>query len=76
MTFRRLERGVLHIEAEGCVVNVREGLEDQYGRSVTSIEVIPDDQMVGDPTWRLYGGRNNRVVKLKTVRNKSHQFNR
>lgn len=54
-----------HIEAEGCIVNIREGLTDRHGRKVTSIEIIPD-QYAGEPRWRRYGYANTRVVQLKS----------
>jgi hypothetical protein len=34
--------GVHHIECEGCIVNIREGLHDRLGRKVTSIEILPE----------------------------------
>lgn len=61
----RRTNGVTHIEAEGCIVNIREGLYDRLGRPVTSVEVIPDDHYIGERIWRLRGTRNNRVVRLK-----------
>jgi hypothetical protein len=54
-----------HIEVEGCVVNIREGLSDHSGRKVTSIEILPDDHYKGDQIWRLRGCVNNRVVQLQ-----------
>lgn len=69
MKARRLAFGKgLHIEAAGCVVNIREGLKDFKGRKLTSIEILPDDHYSGEPVWRLRGFKHNRVVKLKTVR--------
>jgi hypothetical protein len=65
-TTRRLENNVLHIEADGCIVNIREGLHDLRGRRVTSVEIIPDDRFAGEPVWKLVGTRNNRVIRLKT----------
>lgn len=59
------EPKLTHIEVEGAIVNIREGLHDRLGRPVTSIEIIPDDHYVGEPIWRLRGTRNNRVVQLK-----------
>lgn len=56
-----------HIECEGCVVNIREGLHDHSGRKVTAIEILPDDHYKGDPIWRLRGCINNRVIQLKKV---------
>lgn len=40
-----------HIEAKGCIVNIRENLSDDKGRSVTSIEIIPDDRYSGERKW-------------------------
>jgi hypothetical protein len=57
--------GVRHIELEGCILNIREGLSDRLGRKVTSIEILPDDHFAGEQVWRLRGHRNNRVVQLK-----------
>jgi len=55
-----------HIEANGCIVNIREGLTDRKGRQVTSIEIIPDNY-AGEKPWRVYPGKHNiRVVQLKT----------
>jgi hypothetical protein len=56
-----------HIEAEGCIINIREGLQDVKGRKVTSIEILPDDHFVGENKWKLYGTINNRVVQLQKV---------
>lgn len=58
----------LHIEAEGCIVNIREGLHDRVGRRVTSIEILPDDRYAGEPIWKLVGTVNNRVIQLKKRR--------
>ena len=52
---------LLHVEAEGCVVNIRVGLTDSEGRPVTSIEILPD-QYVGEE-WDLDGTINNRVIR-------------
>ena len=54
-----------HIEVEGCIVNIYEGLYDMQGRKVTAIEILPDDHYAGECIWRLRGKRNNRVVQLK-----------
>ena len=56
-----------HIECQGCVVNIREGLCDRQGRAVTSIEILPDDHYTGERIWRLRGCVNNRVVQLNKV---------
>jgi len=50
---------LLHIETEGCVVNIRVGLHDPEGREVTAIEILTDY----DPSCELDGSVNNRVIK-------------
>ena len=55
-----------HIEVEGCIINIREGLHDFKGRKVTSIEILPDDHFAGEPKWKLILGKyNQRVIQLK-----------
>lgn len=58
---------LLHIETDGCIVNIRVGLRDSEGRGVTSIEILPDDETRSpDPDgcyWRLDGHVNTRVVR-------------
>lgn len=69
-TVRKLRgatRKGLHVEAEGCIVNIREGLTDLKGRKVTNVEILPDDY-AGENKWRVLGSRNNRVIQLKTVK--------
>jgi hypothetical protein len=55
-----------HIEVEGAIVNIRQGLIDRKMRRVTSIEIIPD-KYAGEKLWKLYGKSNNRIVQLKKV---------
>ena len=54
---------LLHIETEGCIVNIRVGLQDTVGQDVTHVEIILD-KYVGDE-WKMdrYGSCNNRIVK-------------
>ena len=54
-----------HIEVEGCIVNIREGLTDMKGRRVTSIQIIPDRMYDGEK-WKYVPGKfNHRIIKLK-----------
>lgn len=57
---------LLHIETEGCIVNIRIGLTDREGRTVTSVEILPDDKRRGGDgrgrIWELDGARNNRLI--------------
>ena len=38
---------LLHIETDGCVVNIQVGLSDSDGRQVTRIDVHPDSEYRG-----------------------------
>jgi hypothetical protein len=59
----------LHIEAKGCIVNITEGLPDRKGRSVTSIQIIPD-KYAGEPVFKVVPMVHNvRVIKLLTKKN-------
>lgn len=58
-----------HIEVEGAIVNIREGLVDRKGRKVTSIEILPDDHYSGERIWRVTPKVHNvRVIQLKKRR--------
>jgi len=61
---RMKEHKCLHIEAEGCIINIRQELHDGLGRQVTSVEIIPD-KYAGEPVHKLVGCRNNRIITLK-----------
>jgi len=68
-TIRKFKIGnCIHIEANGCIVNIRENLTDRKGRSVTSIEILPDDHYMGERIWKIIGLRNTRVIQLKKVK--------
>jgi len=47
----------LHIETEGCIINVRINLNNVDGKKVTSVEILPDEG------WELEGNTNNRIIK-------------
>ena len=58
-----------HLEVEGAVINIRQGLRDTQGRKVTSVEIIPDDHYMGEKIWKTYPHvRNVRIVELKKIR--------
>lgn len=66
MYVRSLGKKGKHIEAEGCIVNIREGLRNTKGQKVTSVEILPDDHFAGERIWKTYPHvRNVRVVQLK-----------
>jgi hypothetical protein len=52
---------LLHIETDGCIVNIRVGLRDVDGRQVTSVQVLPDDYAERGGRWVQDGSR---VVQL------------
>ena len=56
---------LLHIETEGCVINIRVGLHNNESQEVTSVEIIPDrNAEIGEGKWELNGTNNNRVIKI------------
>jgi hypothetical protein len=52
---------LLHIETDGCIVNIRVGLHDVDGRQVTNVQVIPDDYADRGSKWVRDGSR---IVQL------------
>lgn len=38
---------VMHIETDGCTVNITVGLTDERGRTVTRVDVVPDGESRG-----------------------------
>lgn len=58
------EQRTLHIEADGCIVNIKEHLTDMKGRDVTSVEILVD-KYAGENKRKLVGTINNRIIKLK-----------
>ena len=57
--------GLLHVETPNGIVNIRVGLTDAEGRSVDSIECIPDNY-VGEPSVTLDGLTNTRMIREVT----------
>jgi len=65
-TARKLRhRKGLHVEAEGCIVNIYENLQDNKGQNVTHIEIIPDDHYAGERIWKVIGSKHIRVIQLQ-----------
>ena len=52
---------LLHIETDGCIVNIRVGLTDADGRQVTSVRVSPDNYAERGGRWVQDGSR---IVQL------------
>ena len=68
MRSEKLKNGVLHIECEGCIINIKEGLRDLEGRKVTEVMIIPDNQIPDKPFWHLLGHSNNRLVQSNNLK--------
>ena len=66
-------RHLLHVETDHGIVNVYVGIHDARGRSVTTIEIIPD-RYAGEPKVMmrkvlLRGASVVRLVQAKRARN-------
>lgn len=68
MQITKLNKKAYHLEVEGAIINVREGLYDRQGRKVTEVSIIPDNQIPDKPVWKLLGYAHNRVVQLKNLK--------
>lgn len=65
----RSRTNLLHIEAPGCIINIRVGLTDHEGRSVTAISIEADgDRYAGDPEWWIEGDRGSKGIGVRVVR--------
>lgn len=58
---RNRSGNLLHIETDGCIVNIQVGLRDADGRRVTSVRVSPDNYAEPGGKWVVDGSR---VVQL------------
>jgi hypothetical protein len=55
----------LHIETDGCIVNIRVGLHDTEGRKVTRVDVSPEDESRGgDADGRIWRQDGARIIRL------------
>ena len=68
MQITKINKKVYHLEVEGAIINIQEGLLDRFGRKVTEISIIPDAQIPDQPVWHLLGYAHNRVVQLKNLK--------
>lgn len=58
-------RKTLHIETDGCIVNIDVGLTDAEGRQVTRVSVLPEDESRGgDADGRIWRQDGPRVIRL------------
>lgn len=60
---------LLHIETEGCIVNIRVGLQSQDGANVTHIEILPDlnGDGCGNPGWRIADSPGTTAKNIRLV---------
>lgn len=64
----RSREKLLHIEAPGCIINIRVGLADRNGRRVTHVSVVTDgDRYVGEPPWWIEGRYGLRAQDMRVV---------
>jgi hypothetical protein len=49
---KRSKETLLHVEAPGCLVNIRRGLSDMQGREVTSVQITAD-QYAGEDRFTI-----------------------
>lgn len=69
---------LLHIETDGCIVNIQVGLTDRHGHQVTSVRIIPDDESRGGDgegrIWRQVDA--SRIVRLTEDEGRQAQLGR
>lgn len=61
---------LLHIETEGCIVNIRVGLSEHGpDRNVTAIEILPDTDGdgCGNPPWEIAGEPTAKAINVRLV---------
>lgn len=56
---------LLHVETEGCIVNIHVGLRDEHGREVTHI-LVRADQYAGEE-W-IIGGTSAQFTGIRVIR--------
>lgn len=58
----------LHIETNGCVVDIQVGLFSEDGRQITRVDVVPDSEDRGGDgdgrTWRIIPGDDDGVTRV------------
>lgn len=68
-TLPRKEK-LLHIEAEGCIINVTIGLIDMDGHKITNISIITD-QYAGEQQWSVAGSQH---IGLRVVQETEAEY--
>jgi hypothetical protein len=61
---------LVHIEAPGCIVNIRVGLSDIDGREVTAVEILPDRDRAPGEFWSLADDRRAVAMIIRVVKDK------
>lgn len=70
VTFHRGPRNrhdVLHVETDGCIVNIRPGLSDTDGHQVTSVEIIADDYCEEGGRWHVNDDPHQTRTKVRVI---------
>jgi hypothetical protein len=64
----RNQYNTLHIETDGCIVNIRVGRFDKDGRQITCVDVVPDGEDRGGDgagrIWRILPGDADGVTRV------------
>ena len=68
MQITKINKKTYHLEVEGAIINIQVGFFDRFGRRVTAVSIIPDNQIPGQPVWRLLVYSNNRILQLKNLK--------
>lgn len=62
---------LLHIETDGCIVNIHVGLTNLRGQQVTRVDVIPDGKSRGGDgqgrVWEIHPDDGNGVSRVVMV---------
>lgn len=70
---RNRSGNLLHVETDGCIVNIHVGLRDSFGNRVTRVNVIPDDEYRGGDgngsIWHVVNNQHTVLVHDVTIHN-------
>jgi hypothetical protein len=59
---------LLHIEAPGCIINIRVGLKDRTDRAVTSISISADGtRYAGQTPWWVEGEQGKDGIAVRVI---------
>lgn len=58
----------LHVEAPGCIINIRQGLSTEDGRQVTHVEILADgDRFSGERQWWIEGKKRDHARNIRVI---------